>query len=99
MPRGDTLIDDRSWRDVYPATRPPYALGASWLAREFVVLDGRHYTPYGLPEVIEPHLLVPVGEFRNVPVFAEGGIGEEVPSAIFIPIRPGCEFQPYVGQG
>lgn len=97
-PRGDTLVDGRSWRDVYPATHPPYALGASWLARGFVILDGRHYAPYGLPDVIEPHLLIRVGEFRNVPVFAETGIGEEVPSAVFIPTRPGCEFQPYVGQ-
>ena len=95
--RGDTLVDGRSWREVYPAIYPPYALGAPWLAREIIVLDGRYYAPYGLPDVIAPQLLMRVGEFRGVPVFAERDIGEEVPSAIFVPTRPGCEFQPYVG--
>ncbi|HEX2209906.1 MAG TPA: hypothetical protein VHG93_19685 [Longimicrobium sp.] len=95
--RGDTLVDGRRWREVYPANHPPYALGASWLGREFIDLDGRAYAPYGAPDVIEPHLLMRVGEFRNVPIFAERGIGEEVPSAIFVPTQPGCVFQPYVG--
>lgn len=93
---GDTLVRERPLREVHPATLPPYARDAPWLAREIMVLDGRYYAAHGPPQVIEPELLTRVGEFRGVPVFGEAGLAERGEGGIFVPIRPGCEFQPYV---
>ena len=35
-----------------------------------------------------------VGEFMGVPVFAETGAPAR-PEVVNLPVRPGCEFQPY----
>lgn len=93
---GDTLVNGRRLRDAYPVTLPPYARDAPWLAREIIEVNGRRYAPYGPPRVIQPELLTRVGEFRGVPVFAETALAKEGQGGIFVPIRPGCEFQPHV---
>jgi hypothetical protein len=33
------------------------------------------------------------GDFQGVPIFAEAG--QARPDVIYLPVRPGCEFQPY----
>jgi len=36
-----------------------------------------------------------VGTVNNVSVFAEPSANAQRPEVIYIPTRPGCEFQPY----
>lgn len=97
---GDTLVDGRPLAEAHPAAHPPYARDAPWLAKEIIVLEGKYfYAAYGPPRVLEPGLLARAGEFRGVPLFAERGtIQDSVPGAgtLYVPVRPGCEFQPYL---
>lgn len=93
---GDTTIDGRPFSEVYP-TDAGYAAAAEWFVRdEMVTLPGRRYVRFGVPRGFGAGDLVPVEEYRGVPVFAERG-DEADPSMRFIPVRPECVFQPYEG--
>lgn len=99
---GDTLVDGRPFAAVYPDTIG-YAAGAAWYASgETMVLDRNRFVKYGLPRVILPHeLLTRAGEYRGVPLFAqrERAVAETElwhgSDIRYVPVRPGCEFQPY----
>ncbi|HST61730.1 MAG TPA: hypothetical protein VLK84_23725 [Longimicrobium sp.] len=99
---GDTLVDGRPFAAAYPDT-VGYAAGAEWYVNgEYITLDRKRFVKSGLPRVILPHeLLTRAGEYRGVPLFAEREKVVEVteqwqPSDIrYVPVRPGCEFQPY----
>ncbi len=101
----DTLVDGRPFAAVYPDTIG-YAAGAEWyVSGEQMVLDRKRFVKYGLPRVILPHeLLTRAGEYRGVPLFAgrEKGVAETEPwqpaDIRYVPVRPGCEFQPYVNR-
>lgn len=93
---GDTLVDGRRLGEAHPTTLPPYARDAAWLGKEIIEVRGRYYAPYGPPRFVESELLIRAGEFRGVPLYAESALAETGQGAIFVPIRPGCEFQPYV---
>jgi hypothetical protein len=72
----------------------PYASGTVWfINHEPLETRGQRFTKYGLPRVIPAQQLRRMGEFRGVPLFAEVGMDE--PDVYYVPIRPGCEFQPY----
>ena len=96
--RGDTVVvvggERRPFAAVYPAD-PGYAA-----TRDFFIQDGpvsfgdRRYIRFGLPRVIAPGDLARVGEFHGVPVFAEAGAPAGL-ELVYLPVRPGCEFQPY----
>jgi hypothetical protein len=98
----DTLVDGRPFAAVYPDTIG-YAAAAEWYANdEYITLNGRRYVKYGLPRVILPHeLLTRAGEYQGVPLFAEEGkvVAEtehgQTSDIRYVPVRPGCEFQPY----
>jgi hypothetical protein len=47
----------------------------------------------------EPTDVVPVATFQGVTVFAEPRAHPQQPEVIYLPTRPGCEFQPYVRGG
>lgn len=94
---GDTLVDGKPFRNVYPASTPPYALNAPWLYKELITLRGATYTAYGPPQILTPDGLIRVGEFRGIPLFAEEGTQNSRPGMLLVPLRPGCEFQPYIG--
>ena len=95
---GDTLVGGQPFASVHPTRTPPYAAMAEWFVRPRAVPFGRHhYIPYAIPRVIAADLLQPVGEYAGVPLFAEAGAGE--PEILYIPVRPGCEFQQYVRRG
>jgi hypothetical protein len=48
---------------------------------------------YGLPRVLGVNEVTRMGEFQGVPLFAEAG--QSRPEVVYVPVRPGCEFQPY----
>lgn len=77
-----------------------YALNASWYTgHEPLSLPADRYIKYGLPRVLEPTDVIPVADFRGVTVFAEPMANRERPEVVYLPVRPGCEFQPYVRNG
>lgn len=93
---GDTMVDNRTFSAVYPTSTPTYAAGADWyLENRSVQLGGEEYVRFGLARVITPpSQLVSAGEFEGTPVFAPAG--DTAPhEVIYVPLRPGCEFQPY----
>ena len=74
-----------------------YAGNRSWYASaEPITVLGGTFAKYGRPRIVGPTELVPVATFRGVTVFAEEGKGSDAPKVIYVPTRPGCEFQPYV---
>jgi hypothetical protein len=49
---------------------------------------------YGLPRVLGVNEVTRMGDYMGVPVFAETG-ATGATEVIYLPVRPGCEFQPY----
>jgi hypothetical protein len=95
---GDTTtMDGRRFGEAYP-TGAQYAASAPWyINNEPVTFNGRRYVKYGLPRVLGTTEITRAGELQGVPVFAETG-GATPPEVIYVPVRPGCEFQPYQGE-
>ena len=94
---GDTTtVDGRPFAEAYPDTTG-YAAGERWLADgETVVVEGRRYEKVGLPRIVPAAQLRQAGTFRSVPLFtAAGETGQEM---LYVPLRRGCEFQPYQRQ-
>lgn len=72
-----------------------YAEAAEWFAtNEPIRMDGRVFVRYGDPRVLGVQELTPVGAYRGVRVFADAG-GHLPPERVYLPVRPGCQFQPY----
>jgi hypothetical protein len=89
---GDTLVNGRPFAELFPA--PQYLAAAAWAARgEWVIYDRRRYISYGTPRVLPATDLVRVGEYRGVPLFARNLEGAY--RSVYLPTRPGCEFQLY----
>jgi hypothetical protein len=77
-----------------------YAGYALWYASSQPIrLLGGTYVKYGLPRVLGPSDVVPVGIYLGVQVFAEPAAGAGHPEVIYLPTRPGCEFQAYQRAG
>ncbi|HEX8450535.1 MAG TPA: hypothetical protein VF647_00495 [Longimicrobium sp.] len=92
--RADTLVDGRPVAMTYPADALPYASSAEWyINNEPIMMGNRRVVKYGLPRRLPARQLQPAGEYRGVPVFAEAGV--RAPDVYYVPVRPGCEFQPY----
>ncbi|HEX8832488.1 MAG TPA: hypothetical protein VF705_15035 [Longimicrobium sp.] len=92
--RADTLVDGRPVAMAHPSDALPYAAGATWfINREQVTANNRRYSLYGLPRVIPARQLQRSGEFRGVPLFVEAGATDQ--DVLYVPVRAGCEFQPY----
>jgi hypothetical protein len=91
--RGDTTYNGQPFSTAFPATTG-YAANAGWyINNEAITFNNRRYVKYGLPRVLGVTEVSRAGEFQGVSVFSEGGnMNAEV---IYIPVRPGCEFQPY----
>ncbi|HLL84615.1 MAG TPA: hypothetical protein VK420_18255 [Longimicrobium sp.] len=92
--RADTLVDGRPLAMAYPADALPYAGSAQWyINHEPLMVRSQRTVKYGLPRRLAARELRRVGEYRGVPVFAEAGV--TMPDVFYVPVRPGCEFQPY----
>jgi hypothetical protein len=95
---GDTMVAGRRFAEAHPGTAPTYAAGATWfINNEPVTFGGRRYTQFGLPRVIGTTEVTRIGEFQGTGVYAEAG-ATGTPDVIYLPVRPGCEFQPFQKQ-
>lgn len=93
---GDTTVLGRRFSDLYPPDSA-YAVSHRWYAeREPILYRGRRYVKYGLPRVLGESEVEPSGSVAGVVVFVEPG-QRRIPDVIYLPVRPGCEFQPYEG--
>jgi hypothetical protein len=91
---GDTTVGGRPFGEAYPATAPSYAAGATWYVQgDQITVDGRRFVKFGLPRVVGVGQVARSGEYQGVPLFAEPGMAR--PDVLYVPLRPGCEFQPY----
>jgi hypothetical protein len=91
--RGDTTVNGQPFATAFP-TGAQYAANATWfINNERVMFQNRRFVKYGLPRVLGVNEVTRVGDHMGVPVFAE--MGQTRPDVIYVPVRPGCEFQPY----
>jgi hypothetical protein len=98
QPGSDTTVvvdgQTRRFRDVHPGIQA-YATGRSWFVEGGPIrVANRQYVRFGLTRVIQPAELTRIGEHQGVPVFAAPG-QPAAPDVVYLPVRPGCEFQPY----
>ena len=91
---GDTTVNGRPFSEAYPATTGYAANQPFYINNEPVMVDGRRYVKYGLPRVLGVNEVTRAGETMGVSVFAEAG-ATGTPEVVYLPVRPGCEFQPY----
>jgi len=97
---GDSTYLDQPFARAFP-TDSTYAANAPWYAsHERIALPGARYqyVKYGLPRVLPMELLARYGEHHGVPMFIEVGMPAP-PEVLYIPVRPGCEFQAYQASG
>jgi len=96
---GDTtvVIDGkrRMFGEVYSREGIGYAAQKRWYRDSRPVqFNGFKYVKYGLPRVLGTFDIVRIGEYDGVGVYVENGT-QGRPDIIYIPVRFGCEFQPY----
>ncbi len=98
---GDTLVmvagEQVPFAQAYP-TDEQYAAGQQWFVQDLpITFQDRRYVKFGLPRVVSPDQLTYIGMHEGVTVWGEAGVDEpgDAPEVIYIPVRPGCEFQPY----
>jgi hypothetical protein len=92
--RGDTTVNGTPFSSAFPATSG-YAAGATWyINSDAITIGNQRYVKFGLPRVVGVSDVTRIGEYQGVGVFAEPG-ATRTPDIIYIPVRPGCEFQPY----
>lgn len=81
--------------DVYPETGYGYAATTSWyINNDPITVEGKQYVKYGLPRILGTMEVSAYSKVKDVTVFAEAG-SKGTPEVIYIPVRSGCEFQPY----
>jgi hypothetical protein len=92
---GDTTYNGQPVSTALPATTG-YAGAETWyINTEPIQFNGRRYVKYGLPRILGTSDVNNVGTVNNVSVFAEPSANAQRPEVIYVPTRPGCEFQPY----
>ena len=92
----DPAVGDSSVSHGPREPMPEYAADDTfYVNREPISFTGRRYRHHGLPRVLEIGGVVRVGTYRGLGVYADAGTADR-PSVVYLPVRPGCEFQPYV---
>jgi len=92
---GDSTYNGQRVSAAFPQTAG-YAGAEPWFINtELVTFNGRRYVKYGLPRVLGTSEVSNAGTVHGVSVFVESGAGMPRPEVIYVPTRPGCEFQPY----
>lgn len=96
---GDTLIVTygvkKTFASVYPNNHKEYAAGTNWfMSGEKISGKGKTYIKYGLPRLLGTNEVERLTDYKGVGVYVEAG-QKGRPEVIYIPVRLGCEFQPY----
>lgn len=92
---GDTLVDGTPLGEAFPDSAPPYAGRAPWfIRRKPVTFQDRLYYWNSPQRVVTPEELRPVGMFQDIPLFAHNDLSAGL-GILYIPVRRGCQFQPY----
>ena len=96
---GDTLVTVSTGPVYFHAVYPndaSYAEAHAWYFKNNALRHrGRRYRKYGLPRVLGISEIVRVAStVGTVPLFVEAGV-TELPEVLYVPVRVGCEFQPY----
>jgi hypothetical protein len=97
QPTGDTTVGGRPFAEVYADTGQ-YAATREWYVNnEPIDYDPRNvcYMKFGLPRHVARESLVRLGEWRGAPVFRERPDDLGLPGVVWVPVYPGCSFQPY----
>ena len=86
---------ERPFDQIFPPTGPDYAATQSWYINneQLKLLNGK-YVKYGLPRILGANEVQPISNYKGVTAFAEDRNAAK-PEVIYIPVRSGCEFQPY----
>ena len=91
----DTMIGNQQFATVHPTTAPNYAAGSSWFVQQdTMAFNNGTWVKFGVTRVIQPPQLQRVGDNMGTPLFAEAGRAAPY-EVLYVPVRPGCEFQPY----
>lgn len=94
---GDTTLTASGQRfaTAYPSTAPIYAANETWyINNDSISLNNRQYVRYGTTRILTPGTVTAAGTVNGIGVFAETGATSPY-SVIYVPVRIGCEFQPY----
>lgn len=93
---GDTTVAGGArFSTQYSAAAPTYAGGATWFINtDSVTFNNRQYVKFGVTRVIPATQLTSGGTVQGTTVFTESGAASPA-QVIYVPVRPGCEFQPY----
>lgn len=91
---GDTVYQGVPFSRAFPLGGG-YALPHEWYRRgEPIEIRGRPYAKYGTTSHFLPEELARAGEYRGVPLFVDAG--DSGLPYVYLPVRPGCEFQAYM---
>lgn len=90
---GDTVVAGQRFSARYPVNAS-YAASAQWyIANDLIEFGGDDYVKWGLPRVLGVTEVTRAGVYRGVPLFVESQSRDA--EVLYVPVRPGCEFQPY----
>ncbi|MFL5537570.1 MAG: hypothetical protein ACJ8J0_01175 [Longimicrobiaceae bacterium] len=96
---GDTVYGGMAISKAFPIDST-YALNAGWYRdNESIPFARGRYVKYGQVWILATTDVVPTGIFHGVTVFVEAGVSRVRPEALYVPVQPGCEFQPYIATG
>lgn len=85
----------KSFDEIYPPAGREYAASATWYKNnDTISLNGQRYIKYGLPRVLGTNEIEKAWTYKNIGVYVEAGY-KSTTEVIYIPVRRGCEFQPY----
>jgi len=80
--------------DKLEATKD-YASQQTWfINNEELTINGIKFVKYGLPRVLGVNEIEKAATYKGVGVYIEAGM-KTIGEVIYLPVRPGCEFQPY----
>jgi len=93
---GDTLSEDSlPFSHVAPLTGEYAAVAGWYVGDERISFRGRRYRKYGRPRVLAVPEVKRIGFYRWVGVYGEARDTASAERFIYLPYRPGCQFQPY----
>lgn len=93
---GDTLTTDSLPIATLAPLTGEYASVAGWYVNdEPITIRARPYRRSARPRILGINEVAKVGEYRGVGVYADAADTSSASRFVYLPYRPGCEFQPY----